>query len=254
MLKGIIKKQFNRQAKSFSSWSVTKNIEYMQAHFDFFRMNENDTMLDVACGTGEFSIFVAKKVKYVLGIDISDEEIKLANEQAESNNVTNVKFICHNVEKIPCDDNSYSIAVCKSAFHHMQNYSQVFLEMLRCCKNLGRVGIQDIVAYDDKKTNDFFEGMEKAIDISHNSALSLESIVDLFKANDLKIVNEFQIEIELNFQEYLRHAYQSESSIRKIEKLLKFGLEDKGISKYFIIKDDELFFKRNVLLILGEKM
>jgi SAM-dependent methyltransferase len=147
MLKGIIKKQFNRQAKSFSSWSVTKNIEYMQAHFDFFRMNENDTMLDVACGTGEFSIFSAKRIKYVLGIDISD----------------------------------------------------------------------------------------------------------LFKANDLKIVNEFQIEIGLNFQEYLRHAYQSESSIRKIEKLLKFGLEDKGISKYFIIKDDELFFKRNVFLILGEK-
>lgn len=76
----------------------------------------------------------------------------------------------------------------------------------------------------------------------------------MFKANDLKIVNEFQIEIELNFQEYLRHAYQFESSIRKIEKLLKFGLEDEGISKYFMIKDDELFFKRNVLLILGEKM
>jgi len=254
MLKGIIKKQFNRQAKSFSSWSVTKNIEYMQAHFDFFRMNENDTMLDVACGTGEFSIFSAKSVNYVLGIDISDEEIKLADEQAKSNNLTNVKFICHDVEKIPCEGNSCSIVICKSAFHHMQNYNQVFMEMVRCCKKLGRVGIQDIIAYDDKKTNDFFEGMEKAIDISHNSALSLESIVDLFKANDLKIVNEFQIEIELNFQEYLRHAYQSKNSIKNIEKILKSGLEDDNISKYFLIKDDGLFFKRNVLLILGEKM
>jgi len=38
-----------------------------------------------------------------------------------------------------------------------------------------------------------------------------------------------------------------------ISKLLENGLTDPDISKYFIIKDSEIFFKREVFLILGEK-
>ena len=61
------------------------------------------------------------------------------------------------------------------------------------------------------------------------------------------------MEVELNVQEYLGHAQQSEESRARIGVLLEKGLDDKDVSQYFILKDNALFFKRNVYLILGEK-
>jgi tRNA/tmRNA/rRNA uracil-C5-methylase (TrmA/RlmC/RlmD family) len=61
------------QAQTFSNWSVTKNEEYMHAYFEFIDLQKEDEMLDVACGTGEFSVFYARRIKGVHGIDISRE-------------------------------------------------------------------------------------------------------------------------------------------------------------------------------------
>ena len=38
----IIKNQFNKQAKNFQDWSVTKNVEYMEAYFSFCAMTSSD--------------------------------------------------------------------------------------------------------------------------------------------------------------------------------------------------------------------
>jgi hypothetical protein len=51
----------------------------------------------------------------------------------------------------------------------------------------------------------------------------------------------------------LGHARQSKENKKGISKLLEKGLGDLDISKYFIVKDKDLFFKRVVFLILGEK-
>jgi len=52
----IVKRQFDKQAQNFSNWSVTKNIEYQKAYFDFCEISSHDTLLDFACGTGEYAV------------------------------------------------------------------------------------------------------------------------------------------------------------------------------------------------------
>jgi len=54
--KELIRAPFNKQAENFSKWSVTQNEEYLEAYFTFCRMLQDDSLLDVACGTGEFSL------------------------------------------------------------------------------------------------------------------------------------------------------------------------------------------------------
>ncbi len=77
--KEIVKRQFDIQAQNFSNWSVTKNEAYMQAYFEFIDLQKDDELLDVACGTGEFSVFCARRIKRVHGIDISAGMIELAH-------------------------------------------------------------------------------------------------------------------------------------------------------------------------------
>lgn len=249
----IVKRQFDKQAQSFSNWSVTKNIEYQKAYFVFCELSSQDTLLDFACGTGEYAIFAAPKVKYVHGVDISKGMIELAQKQATKENISNISFLCHPVEQTPFESESFSAVISRSAFHHFEGYDKIFDEMNRCCQKGGRISIQDIVAYSDEKIDDFFEEFEREIDVSHHKTLNKEYVKSLYDQRNIKIKNTFAIEIELHFQEYLGHARQSAKSKRKISKLLEIGLNDSDISKYFIIKGKDLFFKREVFLILGEK-
>jgi tRNA/tmRNA/rRNA uracil-C5-methylase (TrmA/RlmC/RlmD family) len=98
--KDIVKRQFDAQAQSFRSWSVTRNEEYMQAYFEFIGLQKEDELLDVACGTGEFSIFCAGRIRGVHSIDISEGMIELAQKQARASGLTNLTFKCHDVSLI----------------------------------------------------------------------------------------------------------------------------------------------------------
>jgi ubiquinone/menaquinone biosynthesis C-methylase UbiE len=249
----IVKKQFDKQAQNFSDWSVTKNIEYQKAYFDFCEINNQDTLIDFACGTGEHAIFAAAKVKHVHGVDISKGMIEIAKQQAAKENVNNISFLCHPVEHTPFEDGSCSIAICRSAFHHFFDYHGIFDEMIRCCQSDGRISVQDIVAFPDEKINNFFEKFERLVDVSHHKTLPKEYIQSLYEQKNIKITKTFEIEIELQFQEYLNHAQQSEECKKNISNLLEMGLSDPDISKYFFVKEENLLFKRNVFLILGEK-
>ncbi len=249
----IVKSQFDQQAADFSNWSVTKNIEYQKAYFDFCELSDRDRVLDMACGTGEYALFAAPKVQSVQGIDISKGMIEIAQKQAGNAQLTNVAFLCHPVEHTPFETDSFSLVFCRSAFHHFVDYVTIFDEMIRCCQQGGRMSIQDIIAYPNEKVDSFFEDLEKLIDESHHKTLTKEYITSLYVQRNIPIKNTFEIEIELNLQEYLGHARQSKENRERIRSLLERGLEDPELSAYFVVKDKELFFKRSVFLILGEK-
>jgi SAM-dependent methyltransferase len=247
--KEIVKRQFDAQAKSFSNWSVTRNEEYMQAYFEFIGLDRGDTLLDVACGTGEFSVFCARRIKGVHGIDISEGMIDLARKQAHANGLTNLTFECHDVEHIPRADSSFRShnagRVSPEGIHGVR-------EMPRCQARWA-AGVQDAIAF-ELKVNSFFEALEREVDVSHNATLHRQEFIDLFDRKQVEVIRSFVVEVELNFREYLSHAVQSESSLGKIRDLLEGGLQDRDISRFLYIKEDnELVIKRAVFLILGQE-
>ena len=118
----------------------------------------------------------------------------------------------------------------------------------------GRITVQDIIAYENPKINDYFERMESLIDISHNMTLSVDSINQWFRDNNIEILRSHIVNVELNLNEYIHHAVQTEERKNEIFDLIDFGINDTDIKKYFIEKEEGWYFKRNVLLILGEKI
>ena len=63
-------------------------------------ISSNDLVLDLYCGIGTIGIFASKYAKMVYGIEIVEDAIKDANENAKINNIENIKFFCGDVEKI----------------------------------------------------------------------------------------------------------------------------------------------------------
>ena len=59
-----------------------------------------ETILDLYCGIGTIGIFASKYVKKVYGIEIVEQAIEDAKENAKINNITNVDFFAGDVEKV----------------------------------------------------------------------------------------------------------------------------------------------------------
>jgi len=249
----INRQQFDLQADKFSNWAITRNMEYMKRYYEFCGIVENDTLLDVACGSGEYAIFCAQKINKVCGVDLSSKMIEVARENARELKLVNISFVAQDVFELPFESGLFSIVNSKSAFHHFSDYKTIIGEMKRCCENGGKISIQDIIAYENPKINDYFERLESLIDISHNKTLSYDFITQLFRDNDLEILRSHTITIDLNANEYINHAVQTEERRKEINDLIDYGVNDTEIAKYFIQKEGEWYIKRNVLLLLGAK-
>ena len=52
------------------------------------------TSLDIGCGTGIYSMALASQIGTAVGCDVADRMIDIAEKSAQTNNVSNVKFLC----------------------------------------------------------------------------------------------------------------------------------------------------------------
>ena len=64
------------------------------------KISKDDVVFDLYCGIGTISLFMSKFAKKVYGIEIVEEAVKDARENALKNNVTNAQFIAGDVEEI----------------------------------------------------------------------------------------------------------------------------------------------------------
>ncbi|WP_423364587.1 23S rRNA (uracil(1939)-C(5))-methyltransferase RlmD [Mycoplasma sp. P36-A1] len=72
------------------------NNLYLKA-IQMANLNNEDIVLDAYCGVGTISTYISKTVKKVVGVDIVPSAIKDANNNKLINNITNVEFVCSDV-------------------------------------------------------------------------------------------------------------------------------------------------------------
>lgn len=66
-------------------------------------ITKSDIVFDLYCGIGTISIFMAKYAKKVYGVEIINQAIDDAKENAKINKINNIEFICGDTEKVVND-------------------------------------------------------------------------------------------------------------------------------------------------------
>ena len=66
-------------------------------------ITKNDVVFDLYCGIGTISIFMAKSAKDVYGVEIVEQAIEMANENAKENKINNTHFIAGDTEIVLTD-------------------------------------------------------------------------------------------------------------------------------------------------------
>jgi 23S rRNA (uracil1939-C5)-methyltransferase len=61
---------------------------------NYANLNGDEVLLDLYCGTGTIGLSMADKCKSLIGVEIVEDAIKDAVENAKLNNIDNARFIC----------------------------------------------------------------------------------------------------------------------------------------------------------------
>ena len=105
------------------------------------KINSGEKIIDVASGTGLISYRALRetgKNGFVLGTDISEKMVQLANETATENNLSNIRFERMDAEELTAEDNTYDVALCALGLMYVVNPVSALKQMCRVLKPNGR--------------------------------------------------------------------------------------------------------------------
>ena len=108
---------------------------------ELVKINKNNLVLDVACGTGVVTKQIQKKnsnLEYVVGIDTSITAIKIAKKYNEKNK--NLDFINTDAENFAFSK-KFDVVTCQYALFFFPNAQKALKNMKNSLKKSGKIGI-----------------------------------------------------------------------------------------------------------------
>lgn len=123
-------------------------------------IKEGDTVVDLGSGAGFDAFLAAKKVGdrgKVIGIDMTEDMIARAEENATKYNYKNTEFILADIEELPLEDNSVDVIISNCVINLATDKDKVFSESFRVLKEDGKMFVSDIVLLkelSEKQKND----------------------------------------------------------------------------------------------------
>ena len=86
------------------------------------KLKPGDLVLNLGCGTGNEAVFLAQRRTKVLGIDISEEMIRIGKEKIDNLGLNSqIDFIVGNGENPPVINSAFQACICIGALHHFTN-------------------------------------------------------------------------------------------------------------------------------------
>ena len=119
------------------------------APVNFANIKEGEIVVDLGSGAGIDVFLSANKVKEsgkVIGIDMTDEMLQRARNNAQQGGYSNVEFKKGDIErKIHIDDNTVDVVISNCVINLTIDKTAAFKEVYRILKNKGRMVIADLV-------------------------------------------------------------------------------------------------------------
>ena len=110
------------------------------------------SVLDLGCGAGRHCVYLAKNGFDVIGVEISESALRMANEWVQKERLTNVSFIQATMTALPFSDSRFDAVISVSVIHHAikKDIVKTINEIYRALKRNG-VFLANLVSVKDPR-------------------------------------------------------------------------------------------------------
>ncbi|MDP3353814.1 MAG: class I SAM-dependent methyltransferase [Flavobacteriaceae bacterium] len=135
--------------KAYQSWSEiydqnenkTRDLDLLATQ-SILRTLSFDTVVEIGCGTGKNTQWLADKAKSIIALDFSSEMLAIAQKKVIQNHV---KFLEADIsKKWKIEDEFANLVSCNLVLEHLKDLSNVFNEAHRVLKSKGFFFISEI--------------------------------------------------------------------------------------------------------------
>jgi ubiquinone/menaquinone biosynthesis C-methylase UbiE len=166
----LLRRRFNRWARQGRGESMARDhARISETVWEGMELSAADRILDLGCGEGWACRLLARRAPegcLIMGLDISDQMIRLAREKSRS--FSNVSYHCGRAEQIPVPSGYFTKIVSIEAFYYFQHQDEVLGELLRVAQPGGQLNLLLCLFEDDPKEREWFEDVGLPV---HNRAV-----------------------------------------------------------------------------------
>ncbi|MBP8718934.1 MAG: class I SAM-dependent methyltransferase [Candidatus Atribacteria bacterium] len=139
---------FDQEAANYDKWYETKIGEHAdqvetECAFSLFKVRAGRSILEVGCGTGNFSIKLARQGALVTGVDISHKMLTIARKKAKQEKL-NITFKKMDSLNLQFPDNYFDSVISMATIEFVSTPLKMISEMFRVVKGGGFILIGTI--------------------------------------------------------------------------------------------------------------
>lgn len=129
--------KFNSYFTKAGQWRVRRRVNFFS---DYAKIDAGSRILEIGCGTGEYTRYLVETGAEIHAVDISAKMIRLAQRKCP---FCNVKFKVADMRSLPHVDGYFDAVVGNAILHHVTNPKSVFDEIRRVLKKDGRIAFAE---------------------------------------------------------------------------------------------------------------
>lgn len=184
------------------------------------KISQGQTVVDLGSGAGFDAFITARHVGdsgRVIGIDLSDDMLKLARKNAAKGKYTNVEFLKGDIEDLPLESSITDHVISNCVINLSLRKDKVYQEAYRILKPGGRLSISDIVL--ERELPDFIKDSLVGHLACVAGAEKLENYLEYIKqAGFVDVVVESKTGFPLEIM-------MTDPQIMKIAKMMNFEMD-----------------------------
>jgi ubiquinone/menaquinone biosynthesis C-methylase UbiE len=251
----LVREEFTRQANEYAVAPMIRDLDHIEKLVNAVGPSPDARVLEVATGPGHVAMAFAKVAREVVGVDLTEAPLKIAERMRAERGLHNVSFRIGDVEaRLPFGDNEFDVVVCRFAVHHFENPAIVIGEMARVCRVEGTIAVEDLISSEHPERAEYYNRFERLRDTSHTRALPLSELLKTLASAGLEIMRFESSALKNPVDRWFVSGHTSPDREAEARAMIERDLvEDLSGARPSRI-DGELFFTHRLAIVTARKL
>ncbi len=252
--KEVVRQEFTHQAQAYAANPLVADQSQLIRLVQVVHPRPQDHVLDVATGPGFVAMAFAEAGCQVVGIDLTEAPLAIAERTRQSRGLTNLRFQAGDAEQLSFGEEAFDVVVSRFALHHCEDPQRVLAEMARVCRSQGLVAIEDLVVSEYPERAAYQNRFEQLRDPSHTRALSISAFLALFTTCGLEVEQVSTDYLDQVVEQWLANAHTPDDLAQQTRTMIEQDhLHDLSGTHPFL-QQGSMHFRQRTATFVGRKL